>query len=325
LAFVTGDRPGLQTQVATEQLVQLPRHLDAIGRQDRLGILLYTRGGETHAAWPFVNFLREYCKELIALVPFNSHSAGTLLALGADRIVMSRFATLSPIDPNVANPFNPQDPSNPQNRIPIAVEDVMAFFELGQRQGARRKEDKAAAFNRLAESVHPLALGNVQRSIDQIRQLADKMIRLHSPGRSQNEVEQLVHRLTTALYSHFHLIGRREATEIGLPVDSPRNGLDDLLLQYYSELCNDLELLSKFDPGAILRASQSGAAAMPPGPVTVRLERAYIETATTADAYVTHGSVSLQAAQVQAPPGMPVAVPQVPTLQVTAEGWEQLQ
>lgn len=282
------------------------------------------------------------------LVPFFAHSAGTLMALGADRILMTRFATLSPIDPTVANPFNPQDPTNPQNRIPIAVEDVMAFFELLKRQGAETSEHKAAAFERLAQAVHPLALGNVQRSIDQIRQLAEKMIRLHAKDTTQSEIDALIHALTTALYSHFHSISRGEAREIGLPVEEPSADVEDLLLAYYGELKEDLKLLEKFDPGAILRAAPAGPApatptpatpqtpqpgttlpaptAQPPSaPVAVTLERAYIETTATADVYVTRGAITMQPPQL--PPGvMPQApLPLMPTIEVTSEGWERVQ
>jgi ClpP class serine protease len=38
--------------------------------------------------WPLVTLLRQYCKRLAVLVPFRAHSAGTLISLGADEIVM---------------------------------------------------------------------------------------------------------------------------------------------------------------------------------------------------------------------------------------------
>src|SRR5688572_26372524 len=77
LAYVTGDRPNLPTQIAADQVVLLPRHLKAIGNQDSAALLVYARGGDTNSAWPIVNFLRAYFKELIVLVPFFAHSAGT--------------------------------------------------------------------------------------------------------------------------------------------------------------------------------------------------------------------------------------------------------
>src|SRR5207249_2164856 len=109
LAYVTGDRPGLQTQVSGEQLALFPRHLRNLGTHEKLGLLLYTRGGDTNVPWSVVTMLREHCQQLAVLIPAAAHSSGTLLALGADEIIMTRYATISPIDPTVANAFNPQD------------------------------------------------------------------------------------------------------------------------------------------------------------------------------------------------------------------------
>jgi hypothetical protein len=287
LAYVTGDRENLETEVSTDVLRRAPRHLEAVGKQDRLALVLYTLGGDTNTPWPFVNFLRSYCDELLVLVPFWAHSAGTLITLGADKIYMTRFGTLSPIDPAVTNEFNPPDPANPGDRIPIAVEDVLAFFQLAAEQGEDENALTSDAFHRLGEAVHPLALGNVKRSIEQIWQLAKKLIRLHTPDLDEAALTALVRRLTTELYSHSHLITRAEATALGLPVELPSERLEDRLLAYYEQLKVDLELLERFDADAML----------PP----VVLERAYIETPSTCDAFVTRT-----------------------TLEVTSERWEMI-
>jgi hypothetical protein len=281
LAYVTGDRPNLEVEVGVDVLPRLPRHLDAIGKQRRLALVLYTLGGDTNVPWPFVNFLRAYCDELFVLVPFWAHSSGTLIALGADRIVMTRFGTLSPIDPSVANEFNPSG-------ISIAVEDVLAFFQLAAEQGEDETALAALAFERLAEAVHPLALGNVKRSIEQIWQLAKKLIRLHSPDTDEDELEALVMRLTTELYSHSHLITRAEAKAFGLPVEEPSDVLEERLLAYYAQLVADLELLDAFDPSVNLKTHETpGDARLP-----VVLERAYLETPGTCDTFVTRGVVT---------------------------------
>src|SRR5215475_3318077 len=230
LAYVTGDRENLEVDVGADVLRQVPRHLEAIGKQDRLALVLYTLGGDTNTPWPFVNFLRAYCDELFVLVPFWAHSAGTLIALGADQIYMTRFGTLSPIDPSVTNDFNPQDPANHEHRIPIAVEDVLAFFQLASEQGVDDTDLAGDPFRRLAESVHPLALGNVKRNIEQIWQLAKKLIRLHRPDTDDAALTALVMRLTTELYSHSHLVTRAEATALGLPAEQPSEVVEDRLL-----------------------------------------------------------------------------------------------
>lgn len=327
LAFVTGDRPNLETGVsARDQLPLFPRHLDALGHHEKLALLLYTRGGDTNAAWPIVNFVRAYCKHVIALVPFFAHSAGTLMSLGANDIYMSKIATLSPIDPSVANAFNPEDPGNPQNRIQIAVEDVIAYFELARSQGVKRDEDVAAAFSRLAEAVHPLALGNVHRSIEQIRQLAEKLIRLHSPEDAHDEVQERIRRLTTAFYTHSHMINRSEAGALGLPVREVPDAVEKLLLDYYEQLIADLELKTKFDPSKFVAQAGAQPQTGTPAPQNLRFERAILETKTTCDVFVTEGIISMQPPQLQGlPPGVqPPALPAVATFEITNEEWEEI-
>jgi hypothetical protein len=312
----------LATGIASDQIPLFPRHLRAIGDIDRIALLLYTRGGDTNSAWPILNFLRAYAKEVVALVPFFAHSAGTLICLGADEIAMSKIATLSPIDPSVANAFNPQDPTNPQNRIPIAVEDVMAYFELAKTQGVKRDEDLAAAFTRLAQEVHPLALGNVHRSIELIKQLAEKLIRLHAPEKQPDEIAELIRRLTTAFYTHNHLINRTEAVMLGLPATTPSAEVETLMLDYYDAIAGDLQLLAKFDPSTLVGAQQG-----PEAPSNHRFERAYIETQATADVYVTEGTLSMQPQQLpfELPPGTPApALPSVASFEITREEWESI-
>jgi hypothetical protein len=344
LSYVTGDRPGLSTQISSDQLLLFPRHLSALEENDQLNLVLYTRGGDATAVWPIMSFMREHCKKLRVLVPFYAHSAGTLLALGADEIVMTRYASLSPIDPTVANQFNPQDPTNPANRLPIAVEDVMAFIELAKRDAAdpSLRDD---AFRKLADAVHPLALGNVQRNINQIKQLARKMLALHASPKKADKIEALVTALTTQLYSHLHLVNRREAAEVGLQVVPAPEKTEALLLRYYEELCEDLQLREKFDPASIIRAASKAAGAarqgqtpppQQPAPtvpavaptVPVAVEQGYLETAETCDAYVTEGEISqISTIQQQQFPGLPapVNIPQFATkFEVFIGEWRQL-
>jgi hypothetical protein len=200
----------------------------------------------------------------------------------------------------VTNEFNPQDPASPGDGIPIAVEDVLAYFQLASEQGGHDAELAGDAFRQLADSVHPLALGNVKRSIEQIWQLAKKLIRLHSPDVDDDALETLVMRLTTELYSHSHLLNRTEAAALGLPVVQPPERVEDLLLAYYNQLKIDLELLEKFDPGELLEPQQAGR-------LPVVLERGYVETPTTCDSFVTRGVVTRE----------PSA-----RLEVTSERWE---
>ena len=119
IAYVTGDRKNLETQIGDEVPDIFIEHLDAIGNVKKMSLLLYTRGGDTLAAWSIVNLIREYCEELEIIVPNKCRSAGTLISLGANNIVMTKHATLGPIDPSIVREMSPIIPnSNPPRPLP---------------------------------------------------------------------------------------------------------------------------------------------------------------------------------------------------------------
>ena len=218
LCYILSDResfppnmPGLSAQLASEPHLLFVDHLRAIGTVPQLDVFLYTRGGATDSVWPLVSLFREYADRFTVLVPFRAHSGGTLICLGADEVIMSEAAELSPIDPTTGNQFNPTDPANPANRFGISVEDVAAYFELSKdRAGITEQQHKVDVLKELTRNVHPLALGNVQRVYLQIRRLAGELLGLHM-DENDPRIDDIIKALTEKFYSHVHAISRREA------------------------------------------------------------------------------------------------------------------
>ena len=140
----------------------------------RIDVLVFTTGGDTLAAFGLARLLRESADWVGALVPDKCHSAGTLFSLGADEVFMCNAGTLSPIDPALVTPLNPtaEGPIPGQRQlVQVSVESVAGFKALVEEWGL--KENGAVeAFKILAERVHPLALGDVYRSRQQIERLA---------------------------------------------------------------------------------------------------------------------------------------------------------
>jgi hypothetical protein len=216
--------PGLSTQFYADVKEPLFRVLKESATTKGIDLCLHTRGGDINSVWPLVSLLREFDEDFEVLVPFRCHSSGTLLALGANHVVLGPLSELSPIDPTTGNQFNPIDPAGSNQRLAIAVEDVRAYqtFILDQfhlptpKDGEFSKEASdrlAPCLDRLVSQVHPLALGNVHRALLQIRQLATKLLKLHPHGEHEN-VDTIVKALTTHFYSHLHMINRHEAKEI---------------------------------------------------------------------------------------------------------------
>ena len=165
LVYVTGDKAGWETQIANDATDYITEHLDKIGVVPKISLFLFTNGGNTLAGWNIVNLIRQFCDDFEIIVPSKARSTGTLMCLGANRIIMTKQATLGPIDPSVNTPLNPTIPNaGPQARVPVSVEAIKGFLELAKHE-LKLKDNKALAdvFKVLAEKVHPLVLGDVYR------------------------------------------------------------------------------------------------------------------------------------------------------------------
>jgi len=261
VALVTGDRPsdipipGMNANIAGDQVPLLYEHIRRIGRADKIDLFLYTRGGDTSIPWPLVNLIRDACERFAVLVPHRAHSAGTLICLGADEVVMCPAGELSPVDPTTGNQFNPPDPMNPGARLGINVEDATSYIALAtDKVGLSDKAHLLAVFKELAHQVHPLALGNVNRTHTLIRILARKLLSLHMAGPDlEAEGQKIIDTLTEKLYSHLHFVARREAKDdIGLKVTLPSTDIENLMWALYEVYQADLRLGELFVADAYL-------------------------------------------------------------------------
>nr|MDO8133355.1 hypothetical protein [Candidatus Njordarchaeum guaymaensis] len=172
-----GEVPNLATSIAQDAIRPFYEHLEALGRQDRIDLFLYSRGGDTDVPLRLVRLIREYCDCFSVLIPFRAHSAATMICLGADEIVMGKLGELSPVDPTTANVFNPIDPLNPAGRWPISVEDVTAYFSLARDIAKLSTEESTqGVFRALTDKINPIALGNVHRIYNLIRMLVPNLL-----------------------------------------------------------------------------------------------------------------------------------------------------
>ena len=109
--------------------------MDKIGVVEKLSLYLYTRGGDTAAAWNVINLLRMFCDEFQVIIPHKAHSAGTLISIGANSIIMTKQATLGPIDPSINTALNPHIPGAPLHiTMPVSVEAVKGYLEFAKEE-----------------------------------------------------------------------------------------------------------------------------------------------------------------------------------------------
>lgn len=70
-------------------------------RKNVVTVILDTPGGVVEVVERMVSVLRSVYDEVTVIVPDRAMSAGTILALSADRIMMDHLSCLGPIDPQI--------------------------------------------------------------------------------------------------------------------------------------------------------------------------------------------------------------------------------
>lgn len=75
--------------------------IERLDRRDQLLVILETGGGYMDVAERIVRTIRQFYKIVHFLVPDRAMSAGTILALSGDTILMDYYSCLGPIDPQM--------------------------------------------------------------------------------------------------------------------------------------------------------------------------------------------------------------------------------
>ena len=258
IIFCTSDRSGLETIIAPDVISPLTNHLDAIGDVAKITLFIYTRGGSTLAAWSFVNLLRNFCKDLEIIVPFNCHSAGTLICLGANKIIMTKQATLGPIDPSTNGLLNPVVViNNQQIKVPVSVEHVNGYLDMAKNDfKIKKSSDLKEVYLKLSEKIHPLSLGEVYRSKAQIQMLARKLLK--NQDIEEKNIKEIIKFLCSDSGSHDYTISRKEVKEgLGLNMEKPDQALYDIIKAIYDDIENELELRTPYQPATLLGSNST--------------------------------------------------------------------
>jgi hypothetical protein len=200
--------------------------LQEIGKVPELDLFLFTSGGDIEAPWRIVSLIREFATKFSVLIPHRAASAGTLLAMGADEIVMTPLASLGPIDPSRTHPLLPRREGSEEAEA-VSVQDMrhaMQFIRdaVGEDQNYS-SEAFAEIFKVLVEKIHPLAIGAIEQSYALAKLIGIRCLSSHMKDLEEAaQVEKIVNRLCDDYKSHAYQIARNEAREIGLKaVDAP--------------------------------------------------------------------------------------------------------
>ena len=301
LVLILGDRRGLETKMAFDVVPFCLEHLTGFGQQKKVTLYLYSTGGLTMAGYALANLLREFCESYDVIVPFKALSCATLITLGADNIIMTRMGQLSPIDPSVNSPLGPLVPipgtlGQQMTSVPVNVEDVINYIDLARKAlGIKDEELLTRLYDRMSQNVHPLVLGSVYRSREQIGFLAQMLLERHM--QDGEKIRKIIEILTRGRFSHDYLIGRKEAKDIQLPVQDVNPDFDAAIVELYNHYDDLLQLSIPYHQEQILKGETKN---------TGSLDRAIVETRDLTHVYRTKREVTRTELK---PPGASQAQP----------------
>src|SRR3970040_866487 len=105
--------------ICHNDVIALYEILEKLGRQGALYLFLKSDGGTGQASLRLVNLLRQYCTHLVALVPLECASAATMIALGANEILMGPMAYLTAVDTSLTHALSPGDRDNDRRSVSL--------------------------------------------------------------------------------------------------------------------------------------------------------------------------------------------------------------
>jgi len=165
-----------------------------------IDMILHTPGGLAIAALQIARALRAHPGRVTVFVPYFAMSGGTLVALGADEIVMTEHAMLGPIDPQI-------------NGMPAA-----SIIKVASEKPLSEIDDQTLIF---ADLGH--------KAIEQLKRQATELLRVPMPPEM---AMALAEKLTSGRWTHDYPITVSEARELGLPVNTamPQDVIDLMAL-----------------------------------------------------------------------------------------------
>jgi len=213
------------------------------GRCERIGFVIKSGGGVIVSALKIVHLLRQYVDDIVALLPLDCASAATIVALGANRIVMCPTSYLTPIDSSLTHQLSPVDQIN-NSRVSVSSDELRRIVELWRKL---ERDQHPNAYQEVFRYIHPLVIGAIDRSMSLSMKICDEVLSYHTNDKAL--VAKVSQSLNFDYPSHSYPITSHEAKRMGLNVDTATPELERQLSQLnllYSDMAQNT--LTDIDP-----------------------------------------------------------------------------
>lgn len=260
ITYFLGDRPSPQMQIlgqiAEDAVRPIYDHLRSLPNGSMVDIFLYSVGGLTEVPWRIVTMIREFTEDFAVLVPYKAASAATMIAIGADKIVMGRKGELGPIDPQLQVRRKGDGGMVVQEQI--GIEDIISYFRFARdKAGLSDQSALTTPFSALTAKLdQPWILGGINRVHAHIRSVARKLLTACKNSPDEQRIQVIIDSLAEKTYQHGHAIARKEAEEVGLNIERPSDNLENLMWELYECYEGLCRLREPFDANTYIPTGQ---------------------------------------------------------------------
>jgi hypothetical protein len=218
-----------------DQIEAIPKELNCVD------VLIHSMGGDALTAWKLMATLRERFEKIGVLVPFAAFSAATVFSLGADEIVMTPYASLGPIDPQISV-------RNKEGIIKnFAYEDLGAFLNfLRTDVGLTEQPHLTTVIEKLFSTIDPLIVGGAKRASELSTQVGERLLSMHL--KDERKAKQIAVNLNKSFFSHGDAVTRKRARDLELKVAKSDEELEDLIWKAYLIIEESLKLREPYNP-----------------------------------------------------------------------------
>jgi len=194
-------------------------------RRKNILLILCTPGGDAHSAFKIARYLQEKYENFYLYVYGYCKSAGTLIAIGSDEIIMSDYAEFGPLDVQLQEKdeiWKYSSGLNISESLMMLKAETLHFFRstLIELAGAARISTKTAAklatnlaigfINPIIAQIDPVRVGEIQRAVKIALAYGEKLTADRGNLRSAKELARLVQEYP----DHGFVIDYKEARDI---------------------------------------------------------------------------------------------------------------
>ena len=210
-------------------LPEIYNHLNYIGFNKTLNVVLYTKGGDVNATRRIALLLKNYCETLNIIAPYYCQSSGTLLALSANTLYYSQLSIFSAIDPHLHGGKEEQDTA-------LSSADIKLFSSMSKDWFNTEITDESNMLGMLCEHIFPPTLTAFYRTVLEVKEIAEELLR--SAGQySETTQQHIIETLMFSFHSHDYAVTGLQLAELDLPCqnDEALNQIVWPLVEYFSQ------------------------------------------------------------------------------------------